>query len=189
MSYAFYLVPRSPGNALAKARTYAQLPINSAEFNAGSQDLAKDAEKQRLAAALIEANPQLAPIRFGYTAMIGKFEMTEEQARLCYREWILGGPKHSHGLEITLYDELAVIVLPYGRAGTAHEAVAAAWASFEVLSGLGKFAVYDRQLDKCLDLAKDQAAVAQEYAAVSAQNNKIPDEFKKPWWKFWGRSP
>lgn len=188
MSYAFFLVPRSPGDALAKARAYAQLPRNSAEFNAGSQDLAKDAQKQRLAAALIESNPQLAPIRFGYTAMIGKYEMTEEQARLCYREWILGGPKNGHGLEITLYDDLAVVTLPDGKTGTTNEAVASAWGSFQVLSGMGKWVVYDAQLGKLLDLGKDQAAVAQEYAAVSARNAKIPDEFKKPWWKFWSRS-
>ncbi|MGZ8217597.1 hypothetical protein [Methylomagnum sp.] len=188
MSYAFYLVPRSPGNALAKARAYAQLPPNSGEFNAGMQDLAKEARKQRLAAALIESNSQLAPIRFGYTAMIGKYGMTEEQARLCYREWVLGGSQRGNGVEIALYDDVAVVALPYARPFTigTGATVAEAWRYFEVLSNQDKFAIYDAQLDKMLDLAKDQTAVAQEYAAVSARMAK-PDEFKKPWWKFWSR--
>lgn len=186
MSYAFYLIPRSLNDPLAKARAYAQLPQNSGEFNTGSQDLAKDVQKQLLAAALVEASPHLAPIRFAYTAMIGKYEMTAEQARLCYRQWLLGA-QDGGGVEITLYDDLALITVPYSIAPNAGESVVEAWLYLGILQEKGKYVAYDAQLDRFLDLNKDQPTVVQEYAAVSARKVMPEDEFKKPWWKFWSR--
>lgn len=193
MSYDLHLVPSRPGtDALNAAR--ALLAQDEKEINPGLPVPDKEAKKQRLATALIEANPQLAVFEFGYAAIAAQKGLTEEDARMRYRHLELNGPEDGNGIQVTLYDDTIDIAVPYWhQPGAAESVFEEIWRYLELLERDGGFAIYDPQLDRMLNLAVDRLAVLERYGTVVAQMPQITAHQtaahigprSKPWWKFW----
>jgi hypothetical protein len=188
MSYDLHLL-RLSGSADALAEAQAIVSKEEEEINPGPPVPEKEERKQNLAKLLIQENPSLERFQFGFAEIAKTYNWTDAEARTRFRHIELNGPDGSNGIQITLYDDKADITVPYWhQPEAAHSVFAEIWRYLEVLVHNGKFAVYDPQLDRLLNLASDQPEVLRRYGGVVA---KVPDMIKdaekrkRPWWKFW----
>jgi len=188
MSYDLHLLPRPPGaDVLGAAR--ARLQQDEAEINPGPPVPVKEANKRRLAAALMEENPRLSVFEFDYVSIAAQRGVTAEEARRSHRHLELNGPEDGPGIQITLLDDTAAITVPYWHGPRVAAAVFdEIWRYLALLERHGGFAVYDPQLDRVLSLAADRPAVIERYGAVMKQMAPTSGPTAmpgRPWWKFW----
>ena len=175
MSYDFHLVPdKNTDDVLAEV--HARFEHQEEEINPGPLIPEKEEWKNWLAGLLIKSNPNLRPFEFGFSAIARKYNWTEEEAHVRFRHIELNGPDDGNGIQITLYDESADITVPYWHQPEAAVVVFdEIWKYLTILADNGNLAVYDPQLDRILDLAKDQGEVVQRYGTVV---EKVPDIIK-----------
>lgn len=147
MSYELHLVHIGSGeDALAAPRR---------ELNPGPVVESKEAEKQRLAHALVHFNPALRVAVFDYASLAATEGVDEQEARRRYRHIELNSDDYS-GIQITLWDDAAELIFPYWHAGQqARNVLKQVWEYLEVLQQWGSFVTYDPQLDRILNLQTD----------------------------------
>jgi hypothetical protein len=189
MSYDIELIRR---DSFASFEDWAGRPLEDEETaNPGPPDPAKEREKQRLAAALREANPALEPFQFGFAEIAQAQGISIDEAQLRWRHIELNGPDDGNGIQITISDDLVSITIPYWHQGeAAQRAFDKIWSYLRILQDVGGLTAVDPQIEKFLDLSTDQPAVLARYSAVVARiPETIPDaeqrSKRKPWWKFW----
>ena len=105
----------------------------------------------------------------------------------------LNTPEGGSGIQITLSARTASITLPYwhGERVKAQAAIEELWRYCATLAQEAGYVVFDAQLDRIIDLTKDQPKVLETYLsgtgllqeAVAAHPTP-----KRAWWKFWERT-
>jgi hypothetical protein len=190
VSYDLHLLRlSSTGDPLSEVSALLEQEEEEDEINPGPPVPEKEARKNDLAERLCAANPPLERFAFGFAEVARLYNCTEEEARVKYRHVELNGPEDGNGIQITLFDDTASIAVPYWhQADGAKTVFAEIWRYLAVLAEHGGFSAYDPQLDRLLDLSKDQPAVLQAYGSTMEQVQGIADDGqapKKPWWKFW----
>ena len=189
MSYDIHLVRR--GSFACYLEWESTLQNEAQEINPGLPNLAKEQQKERLAALLRETNPVLEPFEFGFAAIAESQGISEEEARIRWRHIELNGPDDGNGIQITLYDDTADITVPYWHQDDAATVVfEEIWRYLHIFETSGQFLAADPQLQRFLDLSIDQPAVVARYTAVVAKMPEIIADIEsrpkpKPWWKFW----
>src|SRR5687767_11392339 len=73
--------------------------------------------KQRTAAALMAANPQLTVFQMRYEEIAVFEKISMEEARKRYRYVELNGPEGGSGIQITLHDNSAAVTVPFWHEG------------------------------------------------------------------------
>src|SRR3954447_1486283 len=189
MSYDIHLIHR---DSFATYSDWAdRIQEDEETVNPGLPVPAKEEEKRRLAALLIDANPAFEVFEFGFDEIAQTENISIDEARLRRRHIELNGAEDGNGIQITLYDDSAELTVPYWHQGDAAQRVFdEIWSYLRLLQQAGNLTVVDPQIEKFIDLATDQPAVMARYRAVV---EKIPEILadaerrskRKPWWKFW----
>ena len=184
MSYDIYLFKPRDGESIEDA--YERV----IEGEDGGPTPDTEALKERLAGALIGYGTGLERFEFDYALIAESYEMTEEDAQTEFRHIELNSPEGGSGVQITIEDESATILIPYW-----HQADAARGVFDEVLQYLKVFereaayVAYDPQLEKPLDPSTDLAEAIAVYSGVTETipftSSEADPEDRKPWWKFW----
>ncbi len=93
------------------------------------------------------------------------------------------------GIQITLYDDTALLTIPYWHKGDKARTVwQEAWQYLQCLESQGGFSIYDPQLERMLNLISDLEEVLKGYSwGVGASEQAVMEmtKPKKPWWHFW----
>jgi hypothetical protein len=128
MSYDIYLFKPRDGESIEDA--YERV----IEGEDGGPTPDTEALKERLAGALIGYGTGLERFEFDYALIAESYEMTEEDAQTEFRHIELNSPEGGSGVQITIEDESATILIPYW-----HQADAARGVFDEVLQYLKVF--------------------------------------------------
>ena len=207
MSYDIRLFQPRPGeDPLVTARREA-----GADTEASPPDPAREALKERIAAALQAANPRLERFAFDYAAIARSRGISEEAARPSGRPSVprarrdarhieLNGPEDSNGIQIEIHDDEAYVTVPYWHDGAAAEAAFdEIWGYARIIQRETGYAAYDPQLDALLDLREGTAAALRVYANTRALGTPERPEGRAAvfgqspvaaprrarWWEFW----
>ncbi|MCE9522313.1 MAG: hypothetical protein K8S25_07770 [Alphaproteobacteria bacterium] len=174
MSYAFHLLPpRADGDL----REYARLEMDDGAFV--PVDKAKEAMKMRIAEALVARYPDLEVSREGY----GR----DEPSRLrCFE--INDLSDGSFGVQIQLFDDEAMVSVPFWHAGEkASACFVQVWDFMRIVCGVAGYAVFDKQMDRALVDGEGPDAALAAYAAAMKRVSRDPDlggrKPPKPKWK------
>lgn len=189
MSYDIYLFKSRDGESVEDA--YERVVEGEGGEGPGTPEA--DALKERLASALIGSGTGLERAMFDYAAIASMQKISEEEARTQFRHIELNSPEDGNGVQTTIEDESASILIPYWHQGDdAREVFEEVWQYLKVFEKEAGYLAYDPQLEKQLDLSNDMAeAVAVYSGVISAIPSKIAEtdsasaEGSKPWWKFW----
>src|SRR5215470_17978738 len=100
MSYDIHLFKPDAGESADEA--FERLFVESEDLDDEPPSSGKEALKEKLANALIAANPLLERFQFDYAAVAKSLKTTEEQARLEWRHIELNGPEDGNGIQITI---------------------------------------------------------------------------------------
>lgn len=106
----------------------------------------------------------------------------------------LNTPEGGSGIQITLAARTASITLPYwhGDEAEARAAIDELWRYLATFERDARYAVFDAQLDRTLDLAQDRPKVLAAYLAGTGLLKQVlattPEKRRRPWWQFWERS-
>ncbi len=184
MSYDLHLFrPRPGADVLACARASYENPPD--EPNPGRASAERERWKESLAAALVAHHGRLEILPFDFQQFADDQGITHEQAREQWRHLVLASPHDGSGVQITLFDDVAELTLPYWHSGAAAKtAWAEVWGLLEIVERLGGLRTYDPQLERVLELASDMPRVLAGYAKGVAVLQGAMKE-RAPWWKFW----
>lgn len=187
MSYDIYLFKPRDGESVDEA--YERVVDEAEEEDKGPPDAEKEALKERLAKALVDANPELERFVFDYAAVAKSLKTTEEDALRQFRHIELNGPEDGNGIQIMIEDDSATITVPYWHEGDeASDAFDEIRRYAKVFEDEAGYIAYDPQLEKQIDFSNDLAGMTTAYTDVSSQLESIVsaiEEKPKPWWKFW----
>jgi hypothetical protein len=174
MSYAFHLLtPPDGGDIRASARAAmddgAFVPL----------DPAKEAMKMRIAEALVARYPALEVSREGY-------ERGAPSRMRCFEVNDLGDD--SFGVQIQLFDDEAVLTVPFWHAGAkASACFAQVWDLLRIVCGVAGYVVFDRQMDRALANGESAEAALAAYTTAATRATRDPDlggrKPPKPKWK------
>jgi len=191
MSYDIVLFRPRPGE---DPLTTAHCEDEGIEREGSQPDPAKEALKQSVMSALMDANPSLEPFEVKYE-QIAQFEnISVEEAKLRYRHIELNGPEDGNGIQILLDDDEASVSVPYWHDGAkAESTLKELWEYLTIIQRETGYVVYDPQLDMILDLSQGYSealnvyagtrqAVVQRMPSVVLQSEGKP---QKRWWQFW----
>src|SRR5690349_13118343 len=103
MSYDLYAV-QAPASATDNEIAELAIAAAEAELPSDEPDSATTQRKRRLAAALRDVNPALAPFDFDFPAIAKSDGISESDARRLYRHIELNGPEDGNGIQIVLFD-------------------------------------------------------------------------------------
>jgi hypothetical protein len=187
MSYDLYLFrPSRDGDPALEAHEL--LDQDSEEVNPGLPDSSKEALKARLASALTRSNPALKVFEFGFAEIAEQLGITVDEARVRFRHLELNGAEDGYGIQITLFDDVATVTVPYWHAGAAADRVfGEIWKYLAILESEGELEAFDPQLERLLDLNGDFDAVTECYRGVADRMGEIVGKQRRHrrWWKFW----
>lgn len=165
MSYRFLLFHTDPG-AKPEATVRARLTQPETGQGPGPPAPEMEAQKERLAELLIEANPHLEAYRPTAAEDAEPGGTSDTQARVRNRVIELRDTRNGTGVVITLRDDSAAISVPFWyKQDEAGLVVDEIWTYLRILTEQGEMAVYDPQLDQILDLSSDKLAVLKGYTA------------------------
>jgi hypothetical protein len=191
MSYDIYLF--KPDNGESADEAFERLFDESDDFSLSPASPQSEALKEKIAAALLTANPILERFQFDYAAVAKVLKTTEEEARIQWRHIELNGPEDGNGIQIEINDDKASITIPYWHEGFKAQSVfEEVWRYLEVFRTEADYLAYDPQLYRPLDLSDDRSEVVDRYsgvmssikAEITAAGATISGP-SKPWWKFW----
>lgn len=174
MSYTFHLLPpRADGDI----RDYARLAMDDGAFV--PIDPAKEAMKLRIAEALVARYPDLEVSRAGY----GRGEPSRLR---CFEINDLGDD--SFGVQIQLFDDDALVSVPFWHAGEkAAACFAQVWDLMRIVCGVAGYAVFDRQMDRALEDGEGVEKALSAYVKAMTRATRDPDlggrKPPKPKWK------
>jgi len=174
----------------------AALAAEEEEINPGPVDHKVEEAKLAIAAALVEANPNLRIADFDFGEIAKHLGVSEKEARRAHRHLELdAGLESRTGIQITLFDDTASLSVPYWH----HDAAARAvwdeiWTYLSVLKTAAGFVAYDPQLERPIDPDLDRDAVLASYEGGVAFTDRVARDIsqqppQRPWWKFWSRAP
>jgi hypothetical protein len=168
MSYDLHLF--KPETGVDPLETVERLFAEDAdEINPGLPQPEKESRKRALADALIKLNPELEVFTFGFKEIAESEGISEAEARSKFRHLELNGPEGGNGIQITLYDDVAVITVPYWHAGEkARDTFKEIRGYLSLLEREGGFVTYDPQLEKILDLSSDLFLALEAYESVTS---------------------
>jgi hypothetical protein len=163
MSYEIHLLHVQTGE-VPRAIFERHLDQRARELNSGPAEPAKEAEKERLARALMRFHPALVRAEFDFAGVARIEDLEEHEARRQYRHVELNADDYT-GIQITLWDDTAEITFPYWHNGEqALSVLYQVWECLSVLTKWGAFVPFDPQLDKVLDLESDFSKVWHVYS-------------------------
>jgi hypothetical protein len=136
----------------------------SPEFSESAPDPANEARKHHLADALKRLHPYLMRFSFDYEK-IAIFEgITVEQAGAKYRHIELTDSREGNGVRIIIFDDEVWLTAPYWHpATTAAEVFREIWSYLGLIEQEVRYASYDVQLERILDIDKDFDIAFQRY--------------------------
>jgi hypothetical protein len=181
MSYDFRLFTPRPG------RDPREIVDNDDEFERGPRNPKIEALKRKVADALVAHDARLTPATPNFEEMARLHGMSPAEAYDRFRRLELNDEKNpASGIQITLFDDGAALSIPYWHKGERARAVLGqAWAYLDIICGACGYEVFDRQLDRVIDVnAFDEVFVC--YASATARMDEVVGRVpRKPWWKFW----
>jgi hypothetical protein len=154
MSYGFDLVKLPSGVDPNVAYQQWKDQHVDVELNAGPIDPKVEAEKQRLAAALIARHPNFELFKPDWENVARVHSIDVAEARRQFRHQELNEKRL--GVQVQLFDDTAGISSSFD--GPPQQCVAAlrlVWGCLELLEGEAGFSTYDPQMAKVLDLESD----------------------------------
>jgi hypothetical protein len=175
MSYEFHLFAPRPGeDPLVTGQN------KSDDLPSATPDPAVEAQKHRLAVALITLNFRLKHAPFDYEEMARFNNISVPEARALYRHIEMTGPADGNGVQILIFDDEVVISVPRWHVGKdAAQVFREVWSYFELLSRESGFVTYDPQFDRIVDLENDFGRVLRHYlmsvALVTTHKQRPPD--------------
>ena len=174
MSYTFQLLPpRADGDLRASAR----LEMDDGAFVA--VDPKKEAMKMRIAEVLVARYPALEVSREGY----GR----DAPSRLrCFE--INDLADESFGVQIQLFDDEAVVSVPFWHTGEkAAACFAQVWDFMRLICGVAGYAAFDAQMDRALEDGETIDAALATYSAAVKRVSRDPElggrKPPKPKWR------
>lgn len=174
MSYVFHLLPpRADGDLRASAR----LDMDDGAFV--PVDAKKEAMKLRVAEALVARYPSLEVSREGY----GR----NAPSRLrCFEINDLG--EESFGVQIQLFDDEAMVSVPFWHSGEAAGACfAQVWDFMRLICGVAGYRAFDKQMNRALADGEGPEAALATYSAAVKRVTRDPElggrKPPKPKWK------
>ncbi len=142
-------------------------------------DAVKEATKLRVGKALAAQFPDFEVERFGYE------NATRPQSRY-FEINDLGAD--SFGVQIQLFDDYAVLTIPFWHEGAKTEACfAQVWEILGVICRETGYATFDPQMNRALNDGENFGAALQTYVKLMRKVSRDPDlggrKPPKPWWK------
>jgi hypothetical protein len=139
---------------------------------------------RRVADALLAGNPAFSEFEFDHEALAQNDGTSLDEARQTYR-WI--ELTDESGLQVTLYDQQAAITFPYWDSLDAGRLMEQIGATSKVIEEETGWRLYDPQLEKFLDPARDgdefRAAFAVGVGATKRIAAEYEDQGRAPWWR------
>lgn len=165
MSYELFLLPVSPGEDPEQA--YAKwVDRQTLELNAGPISTEAEAEKQRLAKALMRLNPALEQAAFDLEKLASLEDIPVEEARRRYRHLELNSDDDT-GIQITLWDDAVEITFPYWHSGESAQAcLQQVWEYLERLTQWTGLRAWDPQCERLLNPTRDFSVVLERYQGM-----------------------
>ncbi len=166
MSYDFHLFYPQPGiDPLVTAQ--AESDDESDEINPGPPIPAKEARKRAIADALMKADQSLEVFQFGLEEIAKFEEISIDEAQLRFRHMELKGPDDGPGIQITLFDDVASLTVPYWHKDKKAKSVfARIWEYLKVLQRVGGYQIYDPQMECIVNLHSDLDKTTKCYSDV-----------------------
>jgi len=152
---------------------------------AALRDATKEAAKRRLADLLIAHDPQLQETAFDYDEISRLHRIRVEDAYQRVRRVELNdiAPGGS-GAQIALYDDGAVIAIPFWHQGeAARRHLERVWRYLDVVCDGGGYEVFDPQLERTIDRGRFEAVLASYEGALQRLSGGAAR--RRGWWKFW----
>jgi hypothetical protein len=179
MSYDFNLFTARAG---IDARDIVDAEVE--EFARGARNPKIEAQKRKVASALIAFNAQLERVEpdFDEISKLHKIPIAEAQERHRHVELM----DEAAGVQVALFDDRASLTIPFWHKGDeARRVLMQAWSYIDIVCREFGFEVYDPQLDRVIDVNAFEDVLS-EYASVTARMETLIGRApKKPWWKFW----
>jgi aminoglycoside 6'-N-acetyltransferase I len=123
-----------------------------ADFSSTPPDSRKEVLKRRVAERLIARNPQLQLYQFPYEKIAQFEKISLEETRRKYRHLELSGPEGGNGIQVTLWDDEALLTLPFWHElEKAEGAFLELWNYADIVCRETGYAVYDPQMERKLD--------------------------------------
>ena len=140
----------------------------SPEFSTTPPDSKKETLKRKLAEKLIQQNSglQMRPLPHERIAQFEK--ISTEEARRKYRQVELEMPESGNGIQITLNDDEASVMLPFWHDGEkAGNAIRELWSYVEIICRETGYYIYDPQVGRSFETATGHNAVLANYTETS----------------------
>ncbi|HIC87842.1 MAG TPA: hypothetical protein EYP04_00315 [Anaerolineae bacterium] len=168
MTYDLHAFRPTPGrDPIPVARRLLAEQEQGADINPGPLDPAAERVKKRLADALRRAVPELQVFSFDFSLIAQAQGISIDEAKRRYRHLELNAPDDGSGIQIILYDDRAELHVPYWHGGEeAEEVFREVWTCLGTLQEERRYAIYDPQLDRILDLDADFDDVVARYEDV-----------------------
>jgi hypothetical protein len=183
MSYQLHLLGSTEAGAHLLSAARARFDPEAV----GAPDPLKEARKRRIADRLRAITPQFEPFKLDYQRIAVSQGISEEEARRRFRHIELDGPKNGSGVHITLFDDTAVLTVPYWHEGLgANKVFKEVWQYLLIFEKEG-FQPYDPQLGRLLNLDVEFENVLRNYVSVTGRFLPSTAAPRKPWWKIWAR--
>lgn len=188
MSYDFCLFQLQPGQD--PVEKYMSLDDEEKVIPPEPQ---KELRKKKVAEALVSHDPSLNIFGFDYSEISKVTHLSEEEAKLKYRNIEVNTPDDGPGIQIELNDDHFSLTVPYWHTGgKAGEVFTHIWQYLEIMQNETGFVVFDPQLGKVLNLSDGYEQAVNIYGNVlTTVNNSIakrilpaPVKKAKKWWQF-----
>lgn len=191
MSYDIYAYrPKLPTPELSEAEA-------AMEDSGDPNESAPSAEAERIAAALMQANPRLERFEYDYAQIAETQKITVEDARRKYHAIQLNpanladASKSDLALQVEICSRTVFITFPYwyGEADAA-KVFAQAHEYLQVIRKEAGYFAYDPQIERAFDPEKEFPSGQEVYSSIVKQMPQLlasarRNSKKKPWWKFW----
>ena len=179
MGYDIQLVRPRPGQAIED--------IAMADEDgppSGPRDPAKEVVKQRVAKALVAADPALKSFAFGYAEIARIRSISIEQAEREHRDVELND--ETTGLQIMLSDDGAGVSVPYWHSGPEGDDVLRRMlACVRIIARETGFVAFDPQVGEVIDPDVELARMVATHARMVDHVREMKRGAARPWWKFW----
>lgn len=160
----------------------------AAEANPGPRNPKAEALKQSVAAALVAHDGRLALASQDFAKIAELHKVTPAEAYVRFRELQLDDQSNpASGISITLFDDSAILSIPYWHKGeAARRVLAQAWDYIGIVCKACGYEVYDPHLDAVIDVNAFDKVLSSYAGATARMEERIGrTPQKKPWWKFW----
>jgi hypothetical protein len=168
MSYDLHMLEPRPGEDPVET-----LERLAAEEGSAAPEPAILERNRRMADSLLALNPAYSEFEFKYEAIAEQSGISVEEARARYRHIEL---MDEGGLQVILYDHHASINFPYWESLDPAKLLREIAGAAGVIADQTGWQLYDPQLEKFLDPARDAGEFAEMFAAGVAHVRRIAAE-------------